>query len=115
MLSSRVEKTNSCLLSRVGARVLTAAAGGAVGWWLGQRMGHPTMLALLCAAAAVLALSVLDTLKGYQILDWLRTPEANAPEMPGLWGEVAHRFQRVIRQRDQLLAEEQRRLDPFLS
>ena len=115
MLSSRVERTNSWLLSRVGARVLTAAAGGAVGWWFGERMGHPTMLALLCAAAAVLALSVLDTLKGYQILDWLRTPEANAPEMPGLWGEVAHRFQRVIRQRDQLLAEEQRRLDQFLS
>ncbi len=115
MHSSRAERTNSWLLSRVSARVLAAAAGGALGWWFGQRMGHPTMLALLCAASALLAMSVLDTLKGYKILDWLRTPEADAPEMPGLWGEIAHRVQRVIRQRDQLIAEEQHRLQQFLS
>ncbi|MGH6648739.1 phosphate regulon sensor histidine kinase PhoR [Aquabacterium sp.] len=115
MLASRVERTNSWLLSRVSARVVTAVAGGALGWWLGQRVGHPALLALLGAAAAVLCLTVLDTLKGYQVLDWLRTPEANAPEMPGLWGEVAHRVQRVVRQRDQLIAEERRRLDQFLS
>ncbi|RZL04309.1 MAG: phosphate regulon sensor histidine kinase PhoR [Rubrivivax sp.] len=78
-------------------------------------MGHPALLALLGAAAAVLCLTVLDTLKGYQVLDWLRTPEAHAPELQGLWGEVAHRVQRVVRQRDQLIAEERRRLDQFLS
>jgi len=58
---------------------------------------------------------VLDKLKGYQLLDWLRTPEAHPPKLPGLWGEVAHRVHRVIRQRDSLIADERRRLDQFLS
>lgn len=115
MLASRVERPYSWLWSRVSLRVVMAVSGGAVGYWLGQRVGHPALLALLGAAAAVLCLTVVDTLKGYQVLDWLRTPEANAPDMPGLWGEVAHRVQRVVRQRDQLIAEERRRLDQFLS
>jgi two-component system phosphate regulon sensor histidine kinase PhoR len=70
---------------------------------------------LLTAALAVLSLSVTDTLKGHQLLDWLRTPEADAPEMPGLWGEVAHRVQRVLRARDRDVLAEQQRLEQFLS
>ena len=115
MQSSRVDKSAPWLLSRVSVRVATASVGGAGGWWLGLRLGHPAMLALTGAAVAVLSLSVVDTLKGYRLLDWLRTPEAPVPELPGMWGEVAHRMQRVIHQRDQLIAEERRKLEHFLS
>jgi two-component system phosphate regulon sensor histidine kinase PhoR len=115
MLSSRVEKTNSWLLSRVSVRLVAAAVGGGLGWWFGEQLGHPATLGLMGAAAAVLSLTVVDTLKGYQLLDWLRTPEANPPKLPGLWGEVAHRMYRVVRQRDALIADERRRLDQFLS
>jgi len=115
MLASRVEKTNSWLLSRVSVRLLTASIGAGLGWWVGEQLGHPAMVAIGTASAAVLGLSVLDTLKGYQLLDWLRTPEANPPEVSGLWGEVAHRIHRVVRQRDRLIADERRRLHEFLS
>ncbi|MFT3856952.1 MAG: phosphate regulon sensor histidine kinase PhoR [Aquabacterium sp.] len=110
-----MDSSKSWLLSRVGVRLLTACAGGAGGWWLGARLGSPIYLSAAGAAAAVLGVSVLDTLKGHHLLDWLRTPEAQAPRLPGLWGEVAHRVERVIRMRDQQIADEQARLAQFLS
>lgn len=109
-----VDTSTSWLLSRVSTRLITALVGALVGWWIGKALGHPTVFALLSAALSVLGLSIFDTLKGYRLLDWLRTPESDAPEMPGLWGEVTHRVQRVLRQRDLLLAQEQRRLDHLL-
>jgi two-component system phosphate regulon sensor histidine kinase PhoR len=67
------------------------------------------------AAAAVLGLSVSDTLKGHRLLDWLRTPEAAPPDLPGMWGEVAHRVQRVVHLKDERIAQERARLEEFLS
>ncbi|RZI85247.1 MAG: phosphate regulon sensor histidine kinase PhoR [Rubrivivax sp.] len=114
MISSQAGKTSSWLLSRVSTRLVTATVGAGLGWWAGLQWGHPAWLAMASAAAAVLCLSVLDTLKGYRLLDWLRTPEAPAPKLPGLWGEVAHRVERVVRQRDRQVLDERRRLDQFL-
>lgn len=110
-----MDSSNSWLLSRVGVRLLTAAAGGLGGWWLGKHLGFPVTLGVAGAACAVLSLSVSDTLKGHQLLDWLRTPESVPPDLPGLWGEVAHRVRRVVHMRDQLIADERARLDEFLS
>lgn len=110
-----MDSSKSWLLSRVSVRLLTASAGGAAGWWFGNRLGSPVYLSVAGAAAAVLGVSVLDTLKGHHLLDWLRTPEAQAPRLPGLWGEVAHRVERVIRMRDQQIADEKARLAQFLS
>lgn len=110
-----METSNSWLLSRVSARVATGAAGGAVGWWLGSRMGYPTTISVALAAGSVLALSVVDTLKGYALLDWLRAPEIDAPPLPGLWGEVAHRVYRVLRLKDREIEHERLRLNQFLS
>jgi two-component system phosphate regulon sensor histidine kinase PhoR len=94
---------------------LTATAGGLGGWWLGSHLGAPITLGVAGAASAVLGLSVTDTLKGHRLLDWLRTPEAVLPDLPGLWGEVGHRIQRVIHVRDEMIATERARLDQFLS
>lgn len=110
-----MDTSNSWLWSRVSTRLVTAATGAALGWWIGAKLGYPASLALIGASVAVLSLSVVDTLKGHQLLDWLRTPEAEPPQLPGLWGEVSHRFYRVLRQRDDLLADERRRLEHFLS
>lgn len=110
-----MDSSNSWLLSRVGARLLTASAGGLAGWWVGSQIGYPVTLCMGAAASAVLLLSVADTLKGHRLLDWLRTPEAVPPDLPGLWGEVAHRVQRVIHVKDEHIAQEQARLQEFLS
>lgn len=110
-----MDSGNSWLLSRVGARLLTAVGGGLLGSYAGWRLGYPVTLTVGGAASAVLALSITDTLKGHSVLDWLRTPEAELPALNGLWGEVGHRVQRVIHGRDELIAQERARLDQFLS
>lgn len=110
-----IDTSNSWLLSRVGARVLIGALGASVGWWIGHSMGYPARMALAGAALAVVGVSVLDTLKGHQLLDWLRNPEPEPPQLPGIWGEVAHRVHRVIRQRERETAAERERLAQFLS
>jgi two-component system phosphate regulon sensor histidine kinase PhoR len=110
-----VDTSDSWLLSRVGARLLTASAGGLAGWWLGRELGYPATTGMAGAASALLALSVTDTLKGHRLLDWLRTPEAAAPDLPGMLGEVAHRVQRVVHIKDERIAQEHARLREFLS
>ena len=114
-LSVSVESSTSWLWSRVTLRIVTAAVGGGLGWWLGSHFGYPVVTGLVGGALAVLSLSVTDTLKGYRLLDWLRTPEIDPPRLPGLWGEVAHRVHRVLRARDRDVHAEQQRLKQFLS
>lgn len=110
-----VDSGDSWLLSRVGIRLLVAAAGGLGGWWLGWQAGFPITMGVAGAAAAVLMLTISDTLKGHALLDWLRAPEADVPELPGLWEEVAHRVKRVLNLKDQTIAQERARLEQFLS
>ncbi len=114
-LNISVESSTSWLWSRVSLRVITGAIGGGLGWWLGAHLGYPISTGLAGAALAVICLSVIDTLKGYELLDWLRTPEIDPPRLPGLWGEVAHRIQRVLRSRERDILNERRRLAQFLS
>ncbi len=110
-----MDLSNSWLLSRVSTRVLTACAGGVTGWWLGSLAGYPVAWGIAGAAGAVIALSVVDTLKGHRLLDWLRTPEMSAPALPGLWGEVAARVERLTHALRKDVAQERARLDQFLS
>jgi two-component system phosphate regulon sensor histidine kinase PhoR len=95
--------------------LVTASAGALGGWWLGHFVDHPVLFSIAGSASAVLVFSVLDTLKGHALLDWLRTPEITPPSVPGLWGEVAHRVQRVNLLKDKQIAEERARLAQFLS
>ncbi len=109
------DSSNSWLLPRVGMRLAMAALGGLAGWSLGWRLGFPLTFGVAGATLAVLGVSIHDTLKGHAVLDWLRAPEANLPDMDGLWGEVGHRVRRVLQQRDALVAVERARLQEFLS
>ena len=110
-----MDSSNSWLLSRVGIRLGVGAIGGLAGYWVGRHVGYPATLGASFAAASVLILSVSDTLKGHALLDWLRTPEAMSPELPGIWGEVGHRVDRLLRARELEIAHERARLDELLS
>ncbi len=110
-----IDTNKSWLPSRIGLRLLLGSVGAGAGWWIGHSMGYPTRMALLGGALAAVGVSVLDTLKGHELLDWLRNPEPDPPQLPGIWGEVTHRVHRVIRQREQGTARERDRLQQFLS
>lgn len=86
-------------------------AGGVIGWWLGQDYAIRTGL-----VAGGLGWLVVDSLRGARVLKWLRRGDPQAvPGVPGLWGEVVERAQRVLRGRDQELADARRRLQEFIS
>ena len=110
-----MDSSNSWLLSRILVRVVAGVLGGVVGYWLGLHLGYPVALGIAMGAASVLALSISDTLKGHQLLDWLRNPEDAPPQLPGIWAEVAHRVERALRIRDDAISLERARLDEFLS
>jgi len=93
--------------------------GSAAGWWLGGRDGLVAGLLLACAAWLL-----LDTLYMGRLLRWLRTeqngelpgaPAVTAPSMGGVWGELADRIRRLLRNRDRQHQESQARLNEFLS
>ena len=110
-----METSKSWLWSRVTARIATGLLGGGLGWWMGSRWGYPASVSLMMGGGAVLSLSVADTLKGYQLLDWLRAPDVEPPALPGLWGEAGQRVYRVLRRKDADIQSERERLDQFLS
>ena len=110
-----MDSSNSWLLPRILVRLVAGSLGGAVGYWVGEHLGHPVSIGIASAASSVLALSVTDTLKGHRLLDWLRTPEDGVPPLPGIWAEVGHRVERVLRAKDDAIALERARLSEFLS
>lgn len=110
-----MDSSNSWLLSRVAVRLAVGMVGGLAGYWIGQRVGYPVAAGAAAASSAVLLLSVSDTLHGHALLDWLRNPEAGGPKLPGIWGELSHRIERLLRARDADIAHERGELQQFLS
>jgi two-component system, OmpR family, phosphate regulon sensor histidine kinase PhoR len=96
---------------RISVFTLLQVAGALIGWWLGGDLG----MAVGLACAALLWL-VIDTLRAVRVLTWLRRPDdAQAPAMAGLWGEVADRARRMLRQRENEAQDAQARLQEFLA
>ena len=98
---------------------LCALAGGALGWWAASREGLAWGLLL---GGAVWQL--LDSFYARRLLDWLRSEQSNEtpvllagnqPRLPGLWGELADRIRRLLKNRHQQYQESQARLDEFLA
>ncbi len=110
-----MDSSNSWLISRVAVRLAVGMVGGLAGYWIGQRVGYPVAAGAAAASSAVLLLSVSDTLHGHALLDWLRNPESSGPSLPGIWGELSHRVERLLRARDAEIAHERGQLQQFLS
>jgi two-component system phosphate regulon sensor histidine kinase PhoR len=96
---------------RISVFTFLQIAGALIGRWLGGDLGMAAGLA--CAALVWL---VIDTLRAFRVIEWLRRPgDAQAPSMAGLWGEVADRARRMLRQREIEAQDAQSRLQEFLA
>ena len=103
------------LLPRIALGVLATFVGGAAGFWLGEPLHSPVMSVLAGGALAVAVLAVLDTLRGYRLMHWLRGPqEQQAPRDTGFWGELGYRVERSIREQQRDISLERTRLTQFL-
>jgi two-component system phosphate regulon sensor histidine kinase PhoR len=97
--------------------------GGGLGFWERTVNGLSFGLGIGLAAGALVWL-VIDSFFINRLLRWLRTEQNNdtpavmagsAPSLPGVWGEVADRTRRLLKNRDQQYQESQARLDEFLA
>ena len=96
-----------------------AVVGSALGWWAASREG--LAWGLLLGAASW---QLLDSFYARRLLNWLRSEQSNEtpvlmdgaqPSLPGVWGEVADRVRRLLKNRQQQYRESQARLDEFLA
>ena len=94
-------------------------AGGGVGWLTAATKGLGFGLAL-----GAIPWLMLDSFYLTRLLRWLRAEQNNEtasvlagamPSIPGVWGEVAERTRRLLKNRDQQYQESQARLDEFLA
>ena len=104
------------LLPRLTAGVLAMLAGGFIGS-LASSAEHTLLWRVLGGGALGVAVAaMLDTARGYRLINWLRgSQEGQAPRDAGFWGELGYRVERSIRLREQGLAQERVRLEQFLS
>lgn len=98
---------------------LCSVVGGALGWWAASKEGLGWGLLL---GAAVWQL--LDSFYAKNLLRWLRSEQSNEtpllmggaqPRLPGVWGEIADRVRRLLKNREGQFRESQARLEEFLS
>ena len=103
-------------LPRTFAAVLAMLLGAFAGMLVGDSYRSTMLGTLLGGSLAVAAAAVVDSLRGHRLMEWLRGSQAGqAPRDTGFWGELAYRFERTLRAREQAASREQRRLDQFLS
>ncbi|HEY3046114.1 MAG TPA: phosphate regulon sensor histidine kinase PhoR [Polaromonas sp.] len=93
--------------------------GGGLGWVTAAKDGFGPGVVL-----GAFAWLMLDSFYVARLLRWLRAEQNNetpaalvgaAPALRGLWGEVADRTRRLLKNRDQQNQESQTRLDEFLA
>ncbi|MEY4752355.1 MAG: hypothetical protein RJA44_30, partial [Pseudomonadota bacterium] len=109
-------------LMRATRAVLLMTLLALIGYVLGLRLfGAPLWGGWIGATLGVILPILRDTVHSERLMRWLRdihsgsTSEGSAPRDPGLWGELAYRIERTLRQREAELAREQSRLGQFLS
>lgn len=84
--------------------------GGVAGYVLNRQFGAVSGVA--CASVAWFA---WDLARGLRVLRWLRSGEtAAAPQMQGVWGLVADRMRRLLRQREAAVTRSAAQLQAFL-
>lgn len=104
------------LLSRVLLYVVCVLAGAGIGAVVGDIVRMP-QVGVAAGAAVAIALRVLvDELRTHRLVKWLRGDLAReAPRARGIWGEIAYRIERTMRQRDHALSQEQQGFAEFMS
>ena len=94
-------------------------ACGAAGWSVAGREG--VAWGFLLGAALW---HLIDSFYARRLLTWLRSEQSNEtpvlmsgapPRLPGVWGEVADRVRRLLKNRHQQYKDSQTRLDEFLA
>ncbi|MGV8804169.1 MAG: phosphate regulon sensor histidine kinase PhoR [Polaromonas sp.] len=107
------------MISRWLGLAVCAAAGSALGWWVAAREG--------LAWGVLLGLAVWQLLQGLharRLVRWLRaeqsreTPSVLAtlpPVLPGVWGDIAERVHRLLKNQHRHGQESQARLDEILA
>ena len=104
------------LVPRMVLATSAALVCGSVGGLLGALWSSPFIGGLLGATLAVMVVVLRDTLRGNELIEWLRGSQENeAPRDTGIWGELGYRVERAIRSRELALAQERNRLTQFLS
>ncbi len=93
------------------------AFGAAFGYFWGGAKSAITAWASLLSGALLAGLFwwVLDAMRGFRVVSWLRQGDlSSAPQTIGLWGEVVDRTRRLIRDRERALVVSDQRLKDFL-
>jgi len=103
------------MLLRLISFVLLQGLGAWVGIWLA-----PEALEIRGGLAGMLTAGLVwvlvDFTRGLRVLHWLRQDDvSDVPLKLGLWGGVAERVRRMVRQREQATRESDRRLQDFLA
>ena len=103
-------------LARTLGALLALATAGLVGALVGAALQAPWASLLIGLVLGMVLLILRDSWRGQGLMNWLRGPQTgSAPRDAGFWGELAYRVERALRQREQTLELEQRRLQQFLS
>lgn len=94
-------------------------AGGFAGWFATSSTHALTDTLVGIVVGVVLGgvgWFLLDLSRGVRLLRWLRVGDASDVAMStGLWGEIADRARRLIRTREQMTRDSQKRLQDFLA
>lgn len=95
--------------------VVCLFVGGSLGAWLDVYWPHSHAFPIGLVSAALLWM-LIDGLRVGQLLRWLRTdPPGEGAPRAGVWGEIATRVRRQLRDRERQTVESQARLQDFLS
>jgi two-component system phosphate regulon sensor histidine kinase PhoR len=111
---------------RLAGGVLLMSLGAGLGWGVGHSFGLSVWGCWCGAALGVLLHEGRDALRSRRLLRWLRHAQAteagashaelgDAPRDDGVWGELAYRVERLLRNRENALAAEKAQLADFLS
>ena len=103
------------LLPRLLAGLLAFGLGGVIGFVAGGEIGA-LVGALLGGLLAFLAIVVVDAVRGWRLMRWLReSHQGTAPRDSGFWGELAYRIERSLRGLEREAEVERTHLTQFVA
>ncbi len=104
------------LLPRVIAGTLALLAGAWAGLTIGKGFDAAVPGTLVGSLCGLWIITVIDALRGFRLLRWLRVSSSTAPPRDaGLWGEVGYRSEKSLRSLEAQVRHERSRLEQFLS